>query len=690
MSRLPTRRDALRAARGLGFLCFADAALPAPARPATLPFRHIHLDFHTSPAITGVGSDFNAEEFARTLKDAAINSITVFAKCHHGMSYYPTKVGVRHPHLTGDMLGGMTESCRRAGIRIAAYISTMYDQRAWLSHGDWRAVDEQGKFQGYRSKSGPLEPSLGRLCVNTGYMEYLSAQAEEILREYPVDGLFYDNFGYGASGCLCAACMAEREAAGLDSSRIEDRGRHAFTVMQRVMGRFAAMARARRPAPYVITNGAMRMGQEPGFLRSITPLYSHVEIESLPGGSWGYAHYQMASRYLRNIGLETRGMTGAFHRSWGDFGTVRNQAALDFECFTMLAQANMCSVGDHLHPAGKLNPATYAAIGKTFRSVERKEPWCAGARAVTEIGLLISGGSASGGPEHGAARMLIELHHQFDLLDRLSDLSRYALLVLPDRCRLDAALQQKVSAYLAGGGAVLLSNESGLDVSGRRFVLPEIGVEYAGPWKQEAQYVEVLPGLNRDVPPVVQIAYNKGAAVRALAGTTALARCWEPYFDRDYRHFQVEQTPPARATEFPAITRRGRVIYIAPAIFGAYARSAYRVDRQLVANCIAQLLERPLVRTNAPSVAHVTLTEQPKRRVVHILSYIPERRGPDLDIVEDVIPLRDIEISLRAGAAPSAAYLAPENRPLRMEFRDGYARVVVPQVTGHQMVVFDV
>ena len=31
-----------------------------------IPFRQIHLDFHTSEAIQGVCSEFDAEEFAQT------------------------------------------------------------------------------------------------------------------------------------------------------------------------------------------------------------------------------------------------------------------------------------------------------------------------------------------------------------------------------------------------------------------------------------------------------------------------------------------------------------------------------------------------------------------------------------------------------------------------------------------------
>ena len=43
-----------------------------------LRFRQVHLDFHTSEQIPGIGSEFDADEFAATLKAAHVNSVTVF------------------------------------------------------------------------------------------------------------------------------------------------------------------------------------------------------------------------------------------------------------------------------------------------------------------------------------------------------------------------------------------------------------------------------------------------------------------------------------------------------------------------------------------------------------------------------------------------------------------------------------
>jgi hypothetical protein len=685
-----SRRELLHVAGGLGVLGFADLAPAASTPPGVLTFRHIHLDFHTSPAVTGVGEAFRAEEFARVLKEAAVNSITIFGKCHHGMSYYPTKVGVRHPSLKIDLVGEMIEACHRQGIRVPVYISTMYDQRIWREHAEWRVCDEEGKPSGLRGFTGPLKADLGRICMNTPYLDYVVAQADEILRNYEADGIFYDNFGYPGFGCLGPSCMQEREKLGLDSAKPEDRRKHAEMVTERCIRRFAQTVRARKPKAGIFTNGPFGVRRPPDFLRRVAEDYTHIEIESLPGGGWGYSHFQIASRYLRNFGLEAQGMTGAFHRSWGDFGTVRNQAALDYECFSMLAQGTKCAVGDHLHPDGRLNPRTYERIGRTYRSVREKEPWCEGAKAVAEIGsLLCLAGPRANDSDVGVTRMLTQEHQQFDFIDGDCDFSRYRLLVLPDQHRLNAKLRNKLSAYLASGGALLLSHESGVDEKGEGFALPDLGLEYEGPWKHESQYIEALESARDGIPEMVHEMYETGSAVKARAGTTVLARVWEGYFDKDYRRFQVEQTPYAKPTDYAAAAQRGKVVYFAVPIFRAYARNGYAVYRELVANCIRRLIGDPLVKAELPSTAQVTVTEQRGRRIMHILHYVPERRSPDLDIVEDVIPLANVKVALRASVRPKRVYLAPQKQDLPFEFTQDYVRTTVPRVEGHQMVVFE-
>jgi hypothetical protein len=84
-----------------------------------LPFRQIHLDFHTSAQIEGIGADFDPDVFADTLERARVNSINLFARGHHGWVYYDTArfPERRHPHLKRDLLREQIEACHARGIR---------------------------------------------------------------------------------------------------------------------------------------------------------------------------------------------------------------------------------------------------------------------------------------------------------------------------------------------------------------------------------------------------------------------------------------------------------------------------------------------------------------------------------------------------------------------------------------------
>src|SRR5207237_9017655 len=91
---------------------------------------------------------------------------------------------------------------------------------------------------------------------------------------------------------------------------------------------------------------------------------------------------------MRTLGKDMVGMTGRFHKSWGDFGGLKNQAALDYECLNFLANGTKVCVGDQLHPRCRLDPVTYERIGKTYAKIEALEPWARGARAVADIGVI--------------------------------------------------------------------------------------------------------------------------------------------------------------------------------------------------------------------------------------------------------------------------------------------------------------
>jgi hypothetical protein len=79
----------------------------------------------------------------------------------------------------------------------------------------------------------------------------------------------------------------------------------------------------------------------------------------------------------------------------------------------------------------------------------------------------------------------------------------------------------------------------------------------------------------------------------------------------------------------------------------------------------------------------------PKHRIVHLLNYIPERRAPDLDIVEDVIPLSNVKLRFRMDQILQKVYLAPQRKNIDFSYANGYVFTLVPTLIGHQMIGFE-
>lgn len=659
------------------------------------PFRHVHLDFHTSPLISEIGVDFDPEEFAATLSEAGVNSICCFAKCHHGMSYYPTRVGVVHPHLTRDLLGEQVEACHRHGITCTAYTTVVWDEDAAEKHPEWRQVDKTGRPVG----RGPIDQShrWRYLCMNTAYADYVVAQIEEVLRMYPVDGLFVDIVFQNPPGCLCTACVRGMRERGLDPTSDADLKQYSRQVERRFMHRASAAARALRPELPIFYNSRLRLTADPddGNPPEL-PDQSHVEIESLPSGDWGYNHYPLYVRYFQTQGKPHLGHTGRFHLSWADFGGLKPRAALEYECFRMLSSGSSCCVGDQLHPRGRLDPGVYQRIGEVYRQVAEVEPWCQDAEPRADVACLL----AATIPDHsrtddyateeGAMRMLLELHHQFQFVDRNAELSRYRLVIVPDAVSVDDTLRAKLDAFVSQGGALLVTGCSGLGDANPTW--DTLGVRWEGRSPYTPEYLHLGDDLAAIAPPLDYVVYETGERVRALPGAELLASVGIPYFNRTpFTYTSHQHAPIDRVTEIPAITRKGNAIYCAYPLFRAYKLHGNQIYKQVIAALIDRLLPDPLLKVGAPSTAEATVLRQEAdgetRDVVHLLHYIPQRRTPNLDLVEDVIPLFDVEVALRCDA-PRRVYLAPGRAPLPVVWDGSYARVRVPRIDGHQLVCF--
>ncbi|MEI8196412.1 MAG: alpha-L-fucosidase, partial [Phycisphaerae bacterium] len=219
----------------------------AAAQPFVLPSRQVHLDFHTGPCIPDVGQDFDAREFARTVKQAHINSITLFAKCHHGHLYYNTKRPERHPGLKKgfDLLAAQVEALHREGIRAPIYLSVQCDEYAANTHPEWVARNpDSSQVKWTPRPERVFDPGWQILDMSSPYADYLADQTAEVLKLFhPVDGIFYDMTWDQPSCTQWAIDGMIKE--NLNPEKAEDRAIYANRVSKRYMKRYFDQIKAR-------------------------------------------------------------------------------------------------------------------------------------------------------------------------------------------------------------------------------------------------------------------------------------------------------------------------------------------------------------------------------------------------------------------------------------------------------------
>ena len=659
-------------------------------------YRQIHLDFHTSERIPGIGSRFDPKDFAGTFAKANVDSVTIFAKCHHGWSYHPTKVGKQHPHLDFDLARAQLDALHKAGINAPIYISAGWDELAAREHPGWRVVTPEGVL--VRQRGEPLGPGWAFLDFNSPYLDYLCRQVDEVIDLFPDgDGIFID---------ICFALVTastwaqtKMEAQGLDWTDPEDRFKFTEQTQIEFFERVSKAARRGDPKrPLFFNFGHVRRGR-----RDILKYFSHLEIELLPTAFWGYEHFPVSARYVDTLGTEFLGMTGKFHHLWGEVGGYKKPEALRYECGAMLAQGAKCSIGDHLHPTGRIDHTTYQTIAPAYAHVKALEPWAEGSANVAEIGVLSAEAASKprlvGIPGHhvdadeGAVRLLLEGKFTFDVLDLDSDLSPYRLLILPDVVQVSGKLKSKIAAFAKAGGRVLLTGLSGVDPN-KGFVF-DVGAKWEGhsPYR-EGDYLLPAKELRASFVDDPLFMYLVAERIKARKGKS-LGEVYDPYFDRAAKHFSGHVNTPSQPdpSGFDAGSENGSFVYFAHPLFTAYKQigsvAMLEICEKVVLHALAR---RRIIETSLPRAGRATLRRQAeeKRDVLHLLHANPvlrgSIRGDNVQPIQDLVTLPDIEVSVEAKGKARSVRLVPEGAALDFRQKDGRISFTVPAVTGHQAV----
>lgn len=648
--------------------------------------RQVHLDFHTSPLIPGIGENFSKENFQKALLEGHVSSITLFAKCHHGQCYYPTKVGTMHPHLHFDLLGQMIEAAHEVGVRAPIYITAGWSAQDAERHPEWRVLQKDGAVStmNYDLEAKPEEAkpdcSWINLCLNDGsYCNHIYDLTREICDRYPVvDGLFYDICCIGDQ-CYCAECVEGMKKLGMNPELEEDAKAYYILKRQSFMKKCADILHEKHPDATIFFNSGGADQYRPQY----HPYQTHFEMEDLPTVWGGYDKMPARAKFFAKTGKGYLGMTGKFHTSWGEFGGYKSKEALKFETASMMAYGACCSVGDQLHPDGCFDMETYRNLGYAYGYLEKIEEYCLNAQPVTSLGVYLSGNTAS---DEGLVKMLLETQTDFDIVYQ-DQLQGFDTVIFPDTCVISDECLANLQEYIQNGGKVIFSGDS-LIREGKFQV--DVGAVYQGASEFTQDYLTVGEAVSANMVKSPILCYSSGNNIEATDGEV-LATITLPYFNRTYGTYCSHKNTPYDKSNggHPAMVRKGNVIYLAHKIFEMYYEYGSVFHRNYFKNALDLLYTENPLEIALMSAGRAAFTHQPaqKRYCLNLLYASPIRRN-QVEVIEDLPTIYEIPVTVTIPQKVTKVFLPVSGTELPFVQNGNKVSITVSSLNCHEIVVF--
>jgi len=261
------------------------------------------------------------------------------------------------------------------------------------------------------------------------------------------------------------------------------------------------------------------------------------------------------------------------------------------------------------------------------------------------------------------------------------------VMVLPNSACLSDAQVSAVMKFVTQGGGLVATFESGMydewgEPVARREWLRFLGigrVEGAFAPSRVEDYLtatRALPGI----PAGTLLPRPANALmVRATADATPVAFYHEPIGLAYQRLSDLSRYPAVLVSR----RGRGRVVYCASPLFETFDR--FHMDAHVI-------LSRALVTlaagraglqasTDAPGSLAVEVRSQPGRLLVHLVNVTADMKRP----MGAIVPLRDVEVSVRANAVSKVRALKSRRR-LKFTAEKGFVRFRVPIVGPYEIV----
>jgi hypothetical protein len=645
------------------------------------------------------------------------------------VAYYPTKVPLHHRSAWmkegTDPFRELVEGCRKMGMVVVARTDphSILDDAA-AAHPEWVAVDAAGNKRRHWAT-----PGRWVTCALGPYnFEFMTEVTREIVRLYPVDGVFSNRWqGHGL--CYCDSCKAQfRRFCGMDLPRTTDIGNPAYrnwvewssARLFELWRLWDGEIRKANPRARFIANsgGGSMTTLDMRTIAEIAPTL-FADRQSRRGLMTPWANGKNGKEFRATfgrkpiVGIASIGIDDE-HR-WKDSVTTAAELRL------WLADG----IANGLRPwVAKFSGVLYdrrwvPVVERVYDWHFRNERYLRNEENLARVAMVYSQqtGTYYGGEqkhrrvedhELGMYQALVEARIPFEMAhDRLLDpghVDRYRLLILPNVAALSDAQCEQLRQYVKRGGSLLATFETSLyDERGNRrkdFGLADLfGVNYAGKVERDIKnaYMRIEAQTKHPLLKGLEDAARIIGTVQRVE-VTATVPVKDPPVTRvpSYPDLPMEEVyPRVPKTDVPEVYLReagagGRVVYFPGDIDRTFWEVLAADHGMLMRNAVEWALnEPPPVTVTGPGVLDVTVWRQRDSMTVHLVNLTNPMmmKGP----ARELIPAGEqtVRVRLPAGKAAKKVHLLSDGRQPAVERGEGVLTVNVPAVQDHEVMAVD-
>ena len=342
------------------------------------------------------------------------------------------------------------------------------------------------------------------------------------------------------------------------------------------------------------------------------------------------------------------------------------------------------SIGDHMHPDGEMEIATYENIGYAYDYLEKIAPFCYSGKLVSNIGLYLSNDWTA---NEGISRILIENQIDYEVVAN-NCFKKYDTVIISEGAQMDDEGLEALSSYIKNGGKVLLMADA--LVKDGKFQI-DTGLRYLGGSEFDCDYIVSCEPYD-DIPNAPILSNVPGHRTQNI-DANVYAQIMTPYFSRTYGHFCGHKNTPHNkdAELMPAICKKGNVVYMAHSLPKQYREYGSVFHKRYFMQALNLVYEGFVLKVDGlGSQGRCSIIDQPQfNRYCINMMYVNSARRGRAEIIEDIIPLYNIKTSIKTDKKIKSVYVALTNEKIDFTQKEGEVSFTLPKLECHTSIVLE-